>query len=1069
MKLYLNNFRCFKEKVYDFPNSKLALLKGGSGTGKTTTLEAMRWCLFGNMRNIYPNSSNSTSSNPTSVLIDFDYLKILRTQPPEMLRVWSKTIKESETFDIVLEGESAQKYVDGIFGSKEIWHSSSYIPQGERCPLMTFSNNDKMNLLCDILFGSKMETLNSDNPDWYIQKVDEESGKIAKELTGQTALYNSLYAKYVEEATKFQQKYGNGSGYWSDLSMINESSFEAMEKSISESKLQILDYTKLMVETKGKETEKSMLSERLANLEKLISSFDSIDVEKLNEYRSQMSILESEIASLSKDYLEATTKEQNKQQFKKRIEDNMTTLGDYDVNSLKEENLKEKQTSFFNLQESIKKLESDLIQVRNLQNQIDNCQKNINKLNEALQLNNEKFKSFKCIALEGSGLILNEPSMEILQNTRAYVKLQEVKAREPELLENFGFNSNDNLDKICNELQSFIYEYNRSQTIIKSYNMGDEPISSRATVEGHIASIQKVLDFVDTQKTEIKNNENLKLTNDKIAKTEVELSELNSKKSELITSISHEKVKSESSVTDIISIKTEISMSVGDNLNCPECSSNLEFHSGKLCKITKTRISKEDSLKLISLLDNLSHIIQAISSKESEIVRLKSEKETLPTPRMEYVNAQVYPEDVVTKYAKIVSDLKSISWDNLKTSYEVVKTKEDAERALKAINSLKLRGSWEKEYETANKNFNSGLGTLPETDETYLRNYESELMVLPSYRMEKSNIESQLSTLNSEIFDYNSQIIKYDNVSKLESCIVEYKETLKEKEKELIALRQYAALYNEIQRLKTEESNILILYSSIDIKTNIDLKSSSLSSLKETVSAYSSYEHTMNEYDSIKKKIMEINISESSESINTKIESLNTQINTNEVRITEGKTLYLMIKTRSELEETGKRVTEFTNTQSSLNRLRLLVTEVTNSALQSLVDSINAVVNEILADLFDNTITLELKLFKENKANTKVKPQVNFSIFYNGNTYENVNALSGGEKDRVSLALTLALACVNPSPILFLDECMASLNGDLRENCIEAIKKFIISTYKKTVINICHETVEGYYDEVVSV
>jgi DNA repair exonuclease SbcCD ATPase subunit len=824
-----------------------------------------------------------------------------------------------------------------------------------------------------------------------------------------------------------------------------------------------------MVETKGKETEKSMLSERLANLEKLISSFDSIDVEKLNEYRSQMSILESEIASLSKDYLEATTKEQNKQQFKKRIEDNMTTLGDYDVNSLKEENLKEKQTSFFNLQESIKKLESDLIQVRNLQNQIDNCQKNINKLNEALQLNNEKFKSFKCIALEGSGLILNEPSMEILQNTRAYVKLQEVKAREPELLENFGFNSNDNLDKICNELQSFIYEYNRSQTIIKSYNMGDEPISSRATVEGHIASIQKVLDFVDTQKTEIKNNENLKLTNDKIAKTEVELSELNSKKSELITSISHEKVKSESSVTDIISIKTEISMSVGDNLNCPECSSNLEFHSGKLCKITKTRISKEDSLKLISLLDNLSHIIQAISSKESEIVRLKSEKETLPTPRMEYVNAQVYPEDVVTKYAKIVSDLKSISWDNLKTSYEVVKTKEDAERALKAINSLKLRGSWEKEYETANKNFNSGLGTLPETDETYLRNYESELMVLPSYRMEKSNIESQLSTLNSEIFDYNSQIIKYDNVSKLESCIVEYKETLKEKEKELIALRQYAALYNEIQRLKTEESNILILYSSIDIKTNIDLKSNELSSLKETVSAYSSYEHTMNEYDSIKKKIMEINISESSESINTKIESLNTQINTNEVRITEGKTLYLMIKTRSELEETGKRVTEFTNTQSSLNRLRLLVTEVTNSALQSLVDSINAVVNEILADLFDNTITLELKLFKENKANTKVKPQVNFSIFYNGNTYENVNALSGGEKDRVSLALTLALACVNPSPILFLDECMASLNGDLRENCIEAIKKFIISTYKKTVINICHETVEGYYDEVVSV
>lgn len=1069
MKLYLNNFRCFKEKVYDFPNSKLALLKGGSGTGKTTTLEAMRWCLFGNMRNIYPNGSNSTSSNPTSVLIDFDYLKILRTQPPEMLRVWSKSVKDSETYDIVLEGESAQKYVDGIFGSKEIWHSSSYIPQGERCPLMTFSNNDKMNLLCDILFGSKMETLNSDNPDWYIQKVDEESGKIAKELTGQTALYNSLYSKYIEEATKFQQKYGNGSGYWSDLSMINEASFETMEKSIVTAKAEIFNLTKLMVETKGKETEKSMLSERLTNLEKLISSFDSINVEKLNEYRSQISILESDISDLSKEYLEATTKEQNKKLLQKRIEDNTTALGDYDISNLQQDILDKKQADYFTLQEKLKKYESDYKEVKNLHNQMRILEQNMDKLKNDLTFNMIKFQSFKVIATEGTGIILNEPSMDILQNTRAYVKLQEVKAREPELLENFGFKSDDNLDKICNDLQSFIYEYNRSQTIIKSYNMGDEPISSKATVEGHIASIQKVLDFVDTQKSEIKNNENLKLSNDKIVKAESELTELNSKKNDIVSSISNEKVTTSSSFSDIISIKTEISMSVGDNLNCPECSSNLEFHSGKLCKITKARISKEESQKIINLLDNLSNVINSISIKESEISRLKSEKDALPVPRMEYVNAQVYPEEVVSKYAKIVTDLKSINWENLKTTYDFIKSKEDAERAIKAISSLKLRSSWEKEYDTACKNFNENIGTLPQNDETYLRNYESELMLLPSYRMEKSNIESQISVLNTQINEINSQIVKFDTLELLMHSVEEYTQSLKESETELISLRQYATLYNEIQRLKKEEASILLLYSSNDIKSKIDIKTTDLSGLKETISAYSSYEHTMNEYDTIKKKIGDIIILESSESINSKIDSLNTQIDTNESRISEGKTLYLMIKTRSELEETGKKVTEITNEQSNLNRLRLLITEVTNSALQSLVDSINTVVNEILADMFDNTITLELKLFKENKANAKVKPQVNFSIFYNGNTYENVNALSGGEKDRVSLALTLALACVNPSPILFLDECMASLNGDLRENCIEAIKKFVISTYKKTVINICHETVEGYYDEVVSV
>ena len=77
--------------------------------------------------------------------------------------------------------------------------------------------------------------------------------------------------------------------------------------------------------------------------------------------------------------------------------------------------------------------------------------------------------------------------------------------------------------------------------------------------------------------------------------------------------------------------------------------------------------------------------------------------------------------------------------------------------------------------------------------------------------------------------------------------------------------------------------------------------------------------------------------------------------------------------------------------------------------------------------------------------------------------------LSGGEKDRISLALTVALACVNPSPVLFLDECMSSLNTDLRENCIDALKKFVVAQTGKTIINIEHSGIEGYYDNVISI
>jgi DNA repair exonuclease SbcCD ATPase subunit len=155
--------------------------------------------------------------------------------------------------------------------------------------------------------------------------------------------------------------------------------------------------------------------------------------------------------------------------------------------------------------------------------------------------------------------------------------------------------------------------------------------------------------------------------------------------------------------------------------------------------------------------------------------------------------------------------------------------------------------------------------------------------------------------------------------------------------------------------------------------------------------------------------------------------------------------------------------------QAYLNRLKMLIIEVTNSSLQNLVDSINECTNNVLEDLFENNIRVELKLFKEQKKTNNLKPVINFSIYYNNSTYDNIMGLSGGEKDRISLALTVALACVNPSPVLFLDECLSTVSNDLRECAIDAIKKFVIIPTKKTCIFIQHSSVEGIYDNVIEI
>jgi DNA repair exonuclease SbcCD ATPase subunit len=176
-----------------------------------------------------------------------------------------------------------------------------------------------------------------------------------------------------------------------------------------------------------------------------------------------------------------------------------------------------------------------------------------------------------------------------------------------------------------------------------------------------------------------------------------------------------------------------------------------------------------------------------------------------------------------------------------------------------------------------------------------------------------------------------------------------------------------------------------------------------------------------------------------------------------------------MYEIRSTLEQAQKEALVLATEQSHLNRLKILITEVTNSSLQNLVDSINTCTNSILEDLFENDIKVELKLFKEHKKTNGLKPQINFSVFYNNNVYDNIMGLSGGEKDRISLALTVALACVNPSPVLFLDECLSTVGNDLRECAIDALKKFVISQTGKTCILVQHSMIEGHCDAVIEI
>lgn len=141
----------------------------------------------------------------------------------------------------------------------------------------------------------------------------------------------------------------------------------------------------------------------------------------------------------------------------------------------------------------------------------------------------------------------------------------------------------------------------------------------------------------------------------------------------------------------------------------------------------------------------------------------------------------------------------------------------------------------------------------------------------------------------------------------------------------------------------------------------------------------------------------------------------------------------------------------------ALQRLKKNALRAECSHLENVVGGCNYVLELVCGSIFEEPLVAKLQLTKQLKNGNNVH-RVNFSLHYRGVEGE-VEQLSGGERQRLSIALTLALSQFSSS-FLLLDECLAYLDPDLQEACIQAIREF---TPGKTVVYIGHNMTEGYF------
>lgn len=145
--LRLENFRCYENKIFTFPDEGLTLISGPSGIGKSTIMNAIFFALFDGGRGFKPQMFGKESCK---VELEFRNLKITRQRRPNRLVLVDD--KNKEYLD-----DEAQNKINELFGFDsekpyEYFLSTCYLKQNGEKSFFLMKPTDKLEFLEKLAF-----------------------------------------------------------------------------------------------------------------------------------------------------------------------------------------------------------------------------------------------------------------------------------------------------------------------------------------------------------------------------------------------------------------------------------------------------------------------------------------------------------------------------------------------------------------------------------------------------------------------------------------------------------------------------------------------------------------------------------------------------------------------------------------------------------------------------------------------------------------------------------------------------------------------------------------------------
>lgn len=998
MKLLLNNFRCFtgNPTEFNFEDGKLILLKGQSGTGKSTILEAIKWCLYGNIRGIYPSGFTPSyggdiiGKSKTYITLEFSDFSITRSQAPEQLRV--------SRVDNELVQESAQHYIESIFGNKNVWLASSFVKQNEKCPLMTASNTERMSLLNEILFGSDIVN-DFENPDFYVEKIDINLEVLDKEIISQTAIFNNYYLKYVESLKNFTNPYA-----WS---VMNTDKIQEIQSNLEKIKIENSTLTLSLLEITRLEEKRRILLERIegfkirdaSNLD--LNKVKDEEIEKMHKHKS----LEEETLKLKSDLQRYISNQTRFTSLYQELTDLKVRLEKHPKENISSEELSKEITE---LKKNLSVVQTNEINQIQLQRQLDTLNEEVLSLEKGLSMyENRDIEGLK----------------EIIKNSELYIQLQNLHSKISQIGAIDSLLEESQIRTERERLTNSLHKARYNEAIFAKYglnhtNLGDELNKSI-----------EMLNFHETQKEHLERYKTFK--------------NLKSQEEELIKKlIPSSETYSEAEIDEKIRL---IESRLGTPLRCPHCSCNLEYKDNTLVIPESEIISKEDGLKEIARLKQVKNIIIFNKDIEQKLVSIKTSLSLIS-----------FDEEIIAKTVLSNTDfvrLQGMIRECATIDGSVMEESGVLDSKLLMLNRMENYHKLSGEYKTESLKFNSNVPV--KTDLTPIREAINTIPVL----------ENNLNRCRNSLIDVKN---KFDSII-ITTSSKEINQMLQERQSKYDSVTTYEKLMSNFSKIETELSKIELKDTGL-IETSIKSNEELILRLNSEINSLREDKNRLEEYINLQSQLEQIKIERPSTEIFILLER-NRQTQEDLLnQISQATYMLNLLESKTELETLQKQLIVMTNKQAGLNKMKALILDVTNSALQDLVDNINNTANNILEELFETGLSIELKLYKELKgkqSGAKSKPYVNLSVYQNGHSYE-LTAMSGGEASRISLALTIALAVIHPTPFVMLDEVMASLDMNLRENCIDVMRKYLVENESsRCVIDVEHLFIEAYYDTII--